>query len=86
MMTVYDISLSYFSNVWKTSKGKKEGKDMIVEVFFRGSNFKKIYDTFWNIKTIERNGNNFILVTDKNMTDNKNVVLDINEYELRVAG
>lgn len=59
---------------------------MIVEVFFRGSNFKKIYDTFWNIKTIERNGNNFILVTDKNMTDNKNVVLDINEYELRVAG
>ncbi len=59
---------------------------MIVEVFFRGSNFKKIYDTFWNIKTIERNGNNFILVTDKYMTDNKNVVLDINEYELRVAG
>jgi hypothetical protein len=59
---------------------------MIVEVFFRGSNFKKIYDTFWNIKTIERNGNNFILVTDKYMTDNKNVVLDINEYELRVVG
>jgi len=59
---------------------------MIVEVFFKGSNFKRLYDTFWNIKSIERDGNNFILVTDKYMTDNKNVVLDINEYELRVAG
>lgn len=58
---------------------------MIVEVFFKGSNFKKIYDTFWNIKTIERNGNNFILVTDKYRTDNKNVVLNTNEYELRVT-
>lgn len=58
---------------------------MIVEVFFKGSNFKKIYDTFWNIKTIERDGDNFILVTDKYMTDNENVVLDTNEYELRVS-
>lgn len=58
---------------------------MIVEVFFKGSNFKKIYDTFWNIKTIERDGDNFILVTDKYMTDNENVVLNTNEYELRVA-
>lgn len=58
---------------------------MIVEVFFKGSNFKKIYDTFWNIKTIERDGNNFILVTDKYMTDNENTILDTNEYELRVC-
>lgn len=58
---------------------------MIVEVFFKGSNFKKIYDTFWNIKTIERDGANFILVTDKYMTNNKNVILNTNEYELRVA-
>lgn len=58
---------------------------MIVEVFFKGSNFKKIYDTFWNIKTIKRDGDNFILVTDKYMTDNENVVLNTNKYELRVA-
>lgn len=58
---------------------------MIVEVFFKGSNFKKIYDTFWNIKTIERDGDNFILITDKYMTDNENVVLSTNEYELRVS-
>lgn len=58
---------------------------MIVEVFFKGSNFKNIYDTFWNIKTIERDGNNFILVTDKYMTDNENVILNTSEYELRVA-
>lgn len=58
---------------------------MIVEVFFKGSNFKNIYDTFWNIKTIERDGNNFIFVTDKYMTDNENVILNTSEYELRVA-
>lgn len=58
---------------------------MIVEVFFKGSNFKKNYDTFWNIKTIERDGNNFILVTDKYMADNENVILDTNKYELRVT-
>lgn len=62
-----------------------EVNKMIVEVFFKGSNFKKIYDTFWNIKTIERDGDNFILVTDKYMTDNENVVLSTNEYELRVS-
>lgn len=58
---------------------------MIVEVFLKGSNFKKIYDTFWNIKTIKRDGDNFILITDKYITDNENVVLDVNKYELRVA-
>lgn len=58
---------------------------MIVEVFIKGSNFNKLYDTFWNIKSIERDGNNFILVTDKYMTNNKNVILDTNEYELRVT-
>lgn len=58
---------------------------MIVEVFFKGSNFKKLYDTFWNIKNIETNGGYFILVTDKYTTDNDNVILDTNEYELRVT-
>lgn len=58
---------------------------MIVEVFFKGSNFTKIYDTFWNIKTIERDDNNFILVTDKYMTDNENIVLNTTEYELRIT-
>lgn len=58
---------------------------MIVEVFFKGSSFKKLYDTFWNIKSIERNGGNFILVTDKYMTGNDNVTLSTNKYELRVC-
>lgn len=58
---------------------------MIVEVFFKGSNFKRVYDTFWNIKSIERNGKDFVLITDKYMTDNDNVVLNTNEYELRVT-
>lgn len=58
---------------------------MIVEVFFKGSNFKNLFDTFWNIKSIERSGNNFILVTDKYVTDNSNIVLNVNEYELRVT-
>ena len=58
---------------------------MIVEAFFKGSNFKNLFDTFWNIKSIERDGNSFILVTDKYMTDNNNVVLNTNNYELRVT-
>lgn len=58
---------------------------MIVEVFVKGSNFKSLFDTFWNIKTIENDGCNFILVTDKYMTDNSNIILDTNEYELRVT-
>ncbi len=58
---------------------------MIVEVFFKGSNFKRLYDTFWNIKTIERSGNYFILVADRYVTNNDNIVLDTDEYELRVT-
>lgn len=58
---------------------------MIVEVFFKGSNFKRLHDTFWNIKSIEHDGNNLILVTNKYMTKNKNVVLNSDEYELRVT-
>lgn len=58
---------------------------MIVEVFFKGSHFKNLYDTFWNIKSIERDGDFFILVTDKYMTNTENVVLNANEYELRVT-
>lgn len=58
---------------------------MIVEVFFKGSNFKRLYDTFWNIKSIEHNGNNLILVTDMYMTKNEDVVLNSDEYELRVT-
>lgn len=56
---------------------------MIVEVFFKGTNFKKVYDTFWNIKSIERNGNDFVLISEKYKTDN--IVLNVNEYELRVT-
>lgn len=58
---------------------------MIIEVFIKGSNFKKQYNTFWNIKSIENDGENFILVTDKYMTKNDNVILSISEYELRVT-
>lgn len=58
---------------------------MIVEAFYKGSNFKNLFDTFWNIKSIENDGANFILVTDKYMTKNDNIVLSTNEYELRIT-
>ncbi len=56
---------------------------MIVEVFFKGSNFERLYDTFWNIRTIHNDGGNFILITDN--LNEESVFLDENEYELRVS-
>lgn len=55
---------------------------MIVEVFYKGSNFKKFYDTFWNIEKINRSGHHFILVTKYGEED---VFLDTETYELRVS-
>lgn len=52
---------------------------MIVEVFFKGSNFKKHYDTFWNIEKINRSGHHFIL------TGKDDIFLDTEKYELRVT-
>lgn len=56
---------------------------MIVEVFFKGSNFKRFYDTFWNIRNIYDDGKNFVLTTDNR--NEEAVFLDSNEYELRVT-
>ena len=56
---------------------------MVVEVFFKGSNFKRLYDTFWNIRTIHNDGKNFVLTTDNR--NEESVFLDSNEYELRVT-
>ncbi len=56
---------------------------MIVEVFFKGSNFKRLYNTFWNIRTIYDDGANFVLTTDNR--NEESVFLDSNEYELRVT-
>lgn len=56
---------------------------MIVEVFFKGSNFKRLYDTFWNIKGIVHDGNFIILVTKNKNEDN--ILLNDSEYELRVT-
>lgn len=58
---------------------------MIVEVFFRGSNFKKLYDTFWNVEKIHRSGHHFILYREKDTGyEEDNVYLDTEKYELRV--
>lgn len=56
---------------------------MIVEVFFKGSNFRRLYDTFWNIKGIVHDGNFIILVTENKNEDN--ILLNDSEYELRVT-
>ena len=56
---------------------------MIVEVFFKGSNFKRLYDTFWNIKGIVQDGHNTILVTENK--NEENILLDDSKYELRVT-
>lgn len=55
---------------------------MIVEVFYKGSNFKRLYDSFWNIEKIYRSGHYFILVTEYG---EENVLLDTEKYELRVT-
>ncbi len=56
---------------------------MIVEVFFKGSNFKRLYDIFWNIKSVVHDGD-FIILTTENLNDDA-VLLNDNEYELRVT-
>lgn len=56
---------------------------MIVEVFYKGTFFKKPFDTFWNIKKIVRSGSNFCLVPEEDSPDEA-VVLNTDEYELRV--
>ena len=56
---------------------------MTIEVFFKGSNFKRLYDTFWNIRDIQYDGTAFVLITDNR--NEEAVFLDSNEYELRVA-
>lgn len=56
--------------------------NMIVEVFVKGSCFKKLYDTFWNIEKIDRSGRFFVLVTKD---EKDNVYLDTEGYELRVC-
>lgn len=56
---------------------------MIIEVFFKGSNFKRLYDTFWNIRDIHYDGTTFVLITDNR--NEEAVFLDSNEYELRVS-
>lgn len=58
---------------------------MIVEVFYKGSNFKRLYDTFWNIKTIVRNGDNFCLIPEQEAEANETIVLNVEEFELRVC-
>lgn len=54
---------------------------MIVEVFFKGSNFKKLHDTIWNIKEIKQSGRFFILVN----TEGAHFHLDTEAFELRVC-
>ena len=56
---------------------------MIVEVFYKGTYFTNLYDTFWNIKKIETSGGLFILVSEHDGQDN--ITLDCDEYELRVT-
>ena len=55
---------------------------MIIEVFFKGSNFKDLFETFWNIEKIEHDNGSFILITEYGKD---NIVLSSNNYELRVC-
>lgn len=55
---------------------------MIVEVFLKGSNFKDFFKTFWNIEKIEHDNGNFIMITEY---EKDNIVLNSNDYELRVC-
>lgn len=58
---------------------------MIVEVFYKGSNFKRLYDTFWNIKSIVRDGNDFCLIPEQEAEATETIVLNAEEFELRVG-
>lgn len=55
---------------------------MIVEVFARGSHFEKLFDTFWNIKTVHTDGYNFILVKED---ESESIILSTDKYELRMC-
>ena len=57
---------------------------MVVEVFIKGSNFKKLYDTFWNVKEIKRSGGLFILTFEPEK-NKENISLDIYKYEFKVC-
>ena len=56
---------------------------MIIEVFKKGTCFKEHCDTFWNVKSVLRDGGSFILVHEDDA--GKNQVLSCDEYELRVT-
>lgn len=56
---------------------------MIVEVFIKGSFFKNLYDTFWNVKSVVYDGGYFCLVFYN--TKEKTIVLSREEYELRCS-
>lgn len=57
---------------------------MVVEVFIKGSNFKKLYDTFWNVKEIKRSSGLFILTFEPEK-NKENISLDIYKYEFKVC-
>lgn len=57
---------------------------MIIEVFVKGSSFKKFYDTFWNVKKIERSGHYFVLTFEED-AEKENVLLDCEKFEMRMC-
>ena len=57
---------------------------MIVEIFIKGSNFKKLHDTLWNVKKIERSGHYFV-VTFEEDAEKESVFLDCEKFEMRVC-
>ena len=54
---------------------------MIVQAFEKGSNFKKLIDIFYTVKSIKVDGGEFILVLE----NSPNEVLDTKEYEFKVC-
>ena len=65
-------------------RNREVGSEMVVEVFFKGSYFKKLFDTFWNIKEIKQSGHNFILKKETD-EETKFIYLDTETYELRIC-
>ena len=53
---------------------------MIVEVFVKGSHFKKLIDTYWSIKSIQYDGKFLILISGDNF-----IALDSDDCEIRVC-
>ena len=54
---------------------------MIVEVFEKGSNFKKFVDIHWRVVRIEMDGGQYILVSE----NPPNEVIDADKYEFKVS-